>query len=213
MKLINNFRNKDNCDRLARISNEEIIDRIYHSDENVFNDLYHCSMDVVIGFIRKKSKYIADDDVSEMYHVVFITFCENIKNRKLTSLKEAKPTTYMVSIAHKLLIQGFREKSKGLLLEYSEIEFERDLKLADQSERDSENRINLGMRFDLFYEALNLIDDRCERIISAYHFEKLSMTQIADELELKSADVAKVKKSKCIAKLKELVKKLQDGRL
>lgn len=59
-------------------------------------------------------------------------------------------------------------------------------------------------------KALLVLNEKCQKIITAYYIHNLSMKEIALELELSSSDVAKTLKSRCYKTLLSEVNKLRN---
>jgi RNA polymerase sigma-70 factor (ECF subfamily) len=53
-------------------------------------------------------------------------------------------------------------------------------------------------------EMLDLIDSKCQKVLTLFYFHKLSMEEIATEMEFKNEDVAKNKKLKCLKRLQHI---------
>jgi RNA polymerase sigma factor (sigma-70 family) len=53
-------------------------------------------------------------------------------------------------------------------------------------------------------ELLELIDDKCQKVLTLFYFHNLSMEDIAGEMDFKNEDVAKNKKLKCLKRLQHI---------
>lgn len=197
-----------NCYRIKRLSNEEVITRVYNTDNKLFSSLYNCNKDLVIGYIRKNSR-VSKDDALELYHLAFITFYENIQNKKLTLLNGAV-STYLTGVARNKLLEHQRYTSKKYLLEDSINQLRKDL--GQIKESDDQHSL-LEHRFKLMEEAIQSLGERCRNILNFYYFKEMSMSDIAQKLNFKSKEVAKNEKYKCTVKLKKIVNDGVNGRV
>ena len=62
---------------------------------------------------------------------------------------------------------------------------------------------------ELTHQALENIDEKCQKVIRCFYIEKMNMDEIAEKIGFASADVAKTSKSRCFKKLTEKVKELE----
>jgi|WetSurMetagenome_2_1015567.scaffolds.fasta_scaffold35717_4 RNA polymerase sigma factor (sigma-70 family) len=53
-------------------------------------------------------------------------------------------------------------------------------------------------------ELMDLIDEKCQKVLTLFYYHSLSMDDIAAEMNFKNEDVAKNKKLKCLRKLQQL---------
>jgi RNA polymerase sigma-70 factor (ECF subfamily) len=53
-------------------------------------------------------------------------------------------------------------------------------------------------------ELMDLIDEKCQKVLTLFYFHSLSMEDIAHEMDFKNEDVAKNKKLKCLKRLQHI---------
>jgi DNA-directed RNA polymerase specialized sigma24 family protein len=53
-------------------------------------------------------------------------------------------------------------------------------------------------------ELMELIDVKCQKVLTLFYFHNLSMEDIAQEMDFKNEDVAKNKKLKCLKRLQHI---------
>ncbi len=56
------------------------------------------------------------------------------------------------------------------------------------------------------FKLFNTLEKDCQKVLELFYFEKLSMTEIAQEFGFKGEQSAKNKKSKCLKRLRALIK-------
>jgi len=186
------------CKYLKKLNGDEIIKRLYNSDDKLFEDLYICLENIVIGWSIKHA-LISKEDALELYHVVFIIFIENIQNGKLKNLYVA-PSTYLISIAKRKLSEISKRKGK-LLLDDSIEDLKRDL---EEFQLSQDNKL-WEEQFLLFEKAFLKLNEKCQNILIWKYFDNLSFKEIALKLKLKSANVARSEKHRCVLKVRELM--------
>lgn len=186
------------CEYLKRLSGNEIVEKLSESDEKLFNDLYVCSKNMVIGWIIKKA-LISEEGALELYHEAFITFIEKIQDGRLTDLSVA-PTTYLITGVRHKLSEARRRKSK-ILLDNTVDDLKRDL----EEVRLLDNNVLWEERFSKFNKAFSNLSERCRDILTWKCLQDVSYHDIALRLNLKSDKVAKTEKYKCQKKVRKLM--------
>lgn len=54
------------------------------------------------------------------------------------------------------------------------------------------------------HELMDMIDEKCRKVLTLFYFHNMAMGEIANEMEFKNEDVAKNKKLKCLKRLQDL---------
>lgn len=137
------------------------------------------------------------DDALDFYQQALLILCEKSKNKdfKLTSSIE----TYLFSVCKYLYLNSNRKKKEvGLNETYIENEIGEDVEFNGEKEK----RINYAI------EALNNLQEKCNKLLKMFYFNKLSMKDIAKQLGYQSEQVAKNEKYKCLNKAKEIAHQL-----
>ena len=147
----------------------------------------------VIAFVKRNSGN--DSDGIDMFHEGIIVLDRNIRNDKFRG--EGELLGYLYSTCKFLWMNQLRKSSK---IEYTSETYTLDATLHETPESlsiNTEKRIVLG-------KVLDKVGGTCKKILELWKLS-YSMEEIATQLALKSADVARKQKYKCYKKLVQLV--------
>lgn len=150
------------------------------------------------------SKNLSNTEASkEIFTEALIIFHKNIISGKIEELSSVR--SYLISTCLNLArkkIQYISKTQKKLdevrLLFYGN---------NDTTVEERENKEDL---IGICKKALASLTERCQKIIVAFYIHHLSMKEIAQQLELSSADVAKTLKSRCHKSLLKEVSNLRN---
>jgi RNA polymerase sigma factor (sigma-70 family) len=104
----------------------------------------------------------------------------------------SKVSTYLYSICQNLWLKELDRKSR---LSHEQQEGQESMSW------DSEERIKA------IHECLSALGETCQKVLSYYYFDGMSMAVIAEKMGFANAETAKTKKYKCKKALDEQVKK------
>lgn len=150
-------------------------------------------------FIATKG-YCSLEKAKEHFTEAILILRSNIISRKVTELTNVK--SYLISICINLARnENYKEKRKAdklrLLIKEKSYNIDKGDSLFDD-------------RIEICKQALSQLTERCQQILTAFYVHKAKMKEIAEDLELSSADVAKTLKMRCykswIAAAKNLAK-------
>src|SRR5688572_10452223 len=123
-----------------------------------------------------------------MFQVTLISFYENVTNDKLTTLSSSL-RTYLFAIGkYKIL----RDKKKGVM--YANLDDLPDIKLLGNEEDGYALELEQQTKV---HAALAKLGGDCQKLLEMFYFQELSMAIIAQVLNYKNDNVAKVKKANC----------------
>jgi RNA polymerase sigma factor (sigma-70 family) len=132
----------------------------------------------------------------EIFNDSLILLLEKIETPefKLTS----KLTTFLYGINRFLWKNQLRKQNKTIELEWSDtlILNQEDLEYDEEKEE----------KIQLLESLLNKITEKCKAIIQLFYFERLSMKQIAEQLNYSSVNSAKTQKYKCLENVSKQAK-------
>jgi len=150
------------------------------------------------------SKNLCDEITSEdVFTEALIVFHKNIVSGQIQKLTSAR--SYLISTSINLA----KKKNDYSSRIHKKVSDVRLLFYANNDttieEVDKKKRL-----ISLCKKAMLLLNEKCQRIITAYYIHNLSMKEIAFEFELSSSDVAKTLKSRCYKTLLIEVQKLRN---
>lgn len=146
------------------------------------------------------SKGGSKDDAKDIFQDALIVFYQKAKDDqfKLT----AAISTYLYSVCRFLW--------KDELIKRNKNEFTKDETDFDNNEvEDFSELMEKESKYELIEEVLIQIGEKCLKLLKLFYYNNLSMKKIATKLELKSENVAKNQKYKCIERAKLKLKELQ----
>lgn len=186
----------------AKRKNEErkLINSLKRGDKSYFNSFYKTGRKEFLSWSKRNYK-IPQEDAIDIYQNASILLYEKIVGNQLDHLQSSLKT-YFYGIAKNLIARYFREGKK-------EIDHQDNLQEHWLYQTKSEDENAQEMR-KLISEQVNKLGEPCKSILKLFYFDNLSMDQIAQRLQYKSAGVAKTQKSRCMQQLKkEVTKQMQ----
>ena len=175
-----------NKDETARI-----LEKLKASDEEVLSDLYKRYIDPVSSYILRHGG--TRDEAIDVYQDAWLVLLENIKNNKFKGA--ATIETYLFSISKNLWLKEVRRK-KANKSSTSHFRFFYNV---------SEDKIpNYSDVISIVQKVINQMEGSCKSFVKAYYVEGLSLKELAIRFGLTEGS-AKVKKSRCLRKIKQMV--------
>jgi RNA polymerase sigma-70 factor (ECF subfamily) len=180
------------------ISDEEIIKDFKKSNTKHLSYLYNTYRGEFVNWASGRFK-IDNEDATDVFSDAVIDVYHNIVNDKYRKMSEASLKSYLFEIGKNKLFNisaksKISEKHLGII--------------ARQGSSSSESAYDKNIKSELVTNVrlmLDMIDEKCRKVLSLYYFYNVSMSAIAEKLGMKSEDVAKNKKLKCMKKLQVIV--------
>ena len=157
------------------------------------NHLYDLHYNGIRNYVLRNSGQ--NSDVKDLFQDVIIVFYEKLIDHDLKITGSIK--NYLYAVCRNIWLNRLRKSGKMVHTEH--IENINDSYFDPQEE----TRTLEELSFDKLIEKLG---DGCKEILTLFYYKKLSMKAIAQRLNLANEGVAKNKKARCIAKLRELYK-------
>jgi RNA polymerase sigma factor (sigma-70 family) len=144
------------------------------------------------------SKYRGSrEEANDLMVDVYLILLDKLKRNDKFELRKGKLSTYLYGIARNQYINRIKENVKErIIFTYFDNNME-DLFLEIEKASDRQN--------DLEKEIKRAVDDLkqpCSTLLEGYYYHNLSYQQLADLLDYSSSNVAKVRKFKCMERLK-----------
>lgn len=158
----------------------------------------------------RNTKGMSLDDAEDLFQNAFVTLYEQLVSGKLTEMPRSL-VAYFHTICQYKLKEHFRDIENQM-----EHEDERDVAdfnedflnevLADEDASQTERK-EAAVR-----EVVRSLPDPCNKLLWGFYFDDLSMQELADRYNYKSADSVKVMKSRCMdrfqARMREIYNEL-----
>lgn len=153
-------------------------------------------------FVRSYFPGFSTQDAEEIYNDSFLVVYNDIQLGKLNNLT-CSLQTYINQVG-KYKIYDFYKKRR-IKIDYIE-----DFKISDIGNTidDIWEDASREKREEIYKFVEEMDDVRCRMIIFHYYYDGWSMDAIARGLKMKSADVAKTTKSRCMRKIKSILNEL-----
>ncbi|WP_353779322.1 sigma-70 family RNA polymerase sigma factor [Winogradskyella sp. 3972H.M.0a.05] len=178
------------------------IEAIKANDEGVLKLLYTSNYPKVEVFVLQNNG--TKDHAKDIYQEAFLAVWRNIKEDKFIPKDDSSIHGYLYTIAkHKWLDFLRSKKYKKTVYESELVGFKEPKMHVHPSTQDHEFEKKLKRAMTAF-EGLG---EPCKSLLKAFYFDKKSMKDIADELNIDPAS-AKNKKYRCMQRLRELAQNL-----
>ncbi|MEQ8476071.1 MAG: sigma-70 family RNA polymerase sigma factor [Fulvivirga sp.] len=148
-----------------------------------------CAEYCIRGLMKKTN--ITKEDAEDILIESVMNFREKLIDKRLSYITNIK--AYIFKTCYNMYLARI-ETEKRWRRKMSDIErFYYDTDMSDKGDFDHE-------RMNATKHAWSQLSEKCRDIISYFYIDKLSMTEIAELLNLGNADVAKTSKSRCYKK-------------
>lgn len=174
------------------------------SEEKLLSGIKSCSDDVIKYLYTNnfpKAKKLVDEqaikgvETKDLFHEALIVLIENVRHGKFKG--ESKVETYLMSILKfKFYAQLRKDKKNDPEKVFEKYEHTEILEV----EQEHSNKM------EKLAKGLKELTGECERILTRYYYENLSLKEIATDMEYTDAYV-RVKKSRCMKKLRQIISK------
>jgi RNA polymerase sigma factor (sigma-70 family) len=157
-----------------------------------YAELYRQCRPVVIRFVQLNNG--RQEDAVDLLQEAVIVLFRNLQKPDFTL--RCKVSTYIYSVCRQLwLYQLRRHKPLVDSMDYVEI-------IPDETQADA------PVTEDLVNRAIDRMDDKSRELITDYYYKNLSLAEITKNQNLPNVNCAKVRKFRCLQRLKVLVKDL-----
>jgi RNA polymerase sigma-70 factor (ECF subfamily) len=156
------------------LKNKELLNRIYHADENAFKQFFESNVSIVYRFINKFIKDKAESE--DITQLVFI----KIWDKRASILSINSIDAYLFTIAHRLVIDYFRSNASKFK-KNTDNPYLNDSFSSTYTAEDSLNK----HEFDSIYEkAIQRLSPKRREIYILSRHEGLSNKEIAERLQI-----------------------------
>ena len=179
------------------VSNSVLIEKLKSSNskenEEAMEYLYTILYKKVLGYILNNKGQ--EEEAKDIFQDGLLAFFKLIKRNKITT--ETKVEAYVFSICRNLWLKKLKKKKKESDQPIENFDLAIEDVLSDQ--------IFSVDKSNLLERVLKEIGSGCQTILFAFYYERQSMQEIMQSMNLSSIQVAKNKKFKCLQRLKKIV--------
>jgi len=173
------------------------IEGLKKHDNAVLREIYRSYEPTVSKFVLKNNGSL--EDGKDVFQKALLSVYERIKKDNKFKI-EGEFGAYLFGVARFIWFKELKRKNKELSLTKTELlelnNKDKEWEEFEQAELDSQKHI-------LFWQSFSKLGDSCQKLLRAY-FQKLQMKEIASLMNLSVGGV-RVKKVRCIKKLKQLI--------
>lgn len=172
-----------------------IVSQIRQGDLKVFDVLYPKYRDEFCQWL-KKSYQLDEESCKDIYQQSIVILFENVRDEKLVKLTSSLKT-YIFSIGRNKAREHMSYVKKHVLNQDYKFDSIDSIELGDNIEE---------LQLSTIETCLSELKNPCKGIIIDFYYHKKSMDVIAKRFGYKNTDSAKNQKSKCMRKLRTLVR-------
>ncbi len=169
------------------MKDSEILAKLQDGDESALEYLYQKYYRMMVKMVTSNSG--TEYEAKDIYQEALIVFWQKAVSGKL--VLTSKISTYLYSICQNLWRKELDRKGRLSSEEKDGVEM---------MDHDRQERVRI------IRECIELLGETCQKVLSYYYFDGMSMTDIAEKLNFSNTDTAKTKKYKCKKRLDQLVK-------
>ncbi len=178
-----------------------VIDGFRKNDDTVLKRVYQSVFPKVKAYILKNSGNEAQ--AKDIFQEAFIACWRNIKADKLS--EDGNVEAYLFTIAKNKWTDYLRSSNRKKMVLNNDItniaKADDDPEINEDLQEKHRNTMNL---------ALQQLGHNCKNLLNKFYFERKSMNEIAEEMNLASAS-ARNQKYRCMEKLRKLSLELQNN--
>lgn len=171
------------------MNDQEILEQLRKGNETILDLLYKKNYRMMVKMIVKNNG--SEEEAKDIYQESLIVLWQ--KARDPSFILSSKISTYLYSICLNLWRKELERKKRH------------SYEMKEGSETMDMDR---DERIKIINKCIQQLGNTCRNILIYYYFDRLSMTEIAEKMNLANSDTAKTKKYKCKKELDQLVKSL-----
>ena len=176
-------------------SSQQLLSRIQEEGMPALEEVYRIYR---TDFLKFALRYgLSESDCLDTYHDVMISFYENVKEGKLTTLTSSLKT-YLFSIGKYSLLNQLKSKKRTTSTEtiYPEIEIAADQYL---------EKIELTHRQQIIEKAFEQLGKKCRELLTLFYYHGYSIKNIKNTMDYNTDNTVKATKSRCMKSLKSIL--------
>jgi RNA polymerase sigma factor (sigma-70 family) len=159
------------------------------------DDFYKENRSAFLQWGEKKFS-LEKDELLDIYQNAMIVLYENIKHNRIDEL-QSSVATYLYGIAKNLVYKYYRK---------NELINRHEVRLSEHYQFLLSGNDEMESKYEKIYSALEAMKEPCKTILSLFYISGLKLSLVASKLDYSSTDVLKTQKSRCLKRLKELVR-------
>lgn len=183
-------------------SQSEIVSAIKANDNSVLKSIYTINYHKVESLVLKNNG--TKDHAKDIYQEAFLALWKNIKLDKFTPKNENSLHGYLYTIAKNKWMDYLRSNNYKKTVVSDKIN---DFNTSEADTTLNNDDILKEQRLSNVMQAFKDLGEPCKSLLRQFYFDKKSMKDIANELQLDAASTRN-KKYRCMQKLREIALKI-----
>jgi len=181
---------------------KEIREQLIRGDQSYLELVFKESYAYTVGFLKTK-RYASEEEAHDTFIDAIMILRDKIVSGNIESISNYK--TLMVGICINLNKEMLYKKYRASEKEEEVRQLFYDNGYSIDEDLEEENQILKK----ICEQVIKTLGEQCQELLKMYHYEGLSMTEIAEVMGFASANVAKTLKSRCFQKLVKKANKLR----
>lgn len=179
-----------------------ILQQVYEGQVDVLQNPYQEYKTEFMAFCQRFGA--SREDILDAYQDAFVALIENVQHRGIRTLKSSLKT-YVFGIGKFILFKKL--KRAGRTLECLELEDDALEYLDGYEEKDELTQNQRDLK-----KGLALLGGKCHEILRLFYYRQFSIEMIRTRMGYLNDNTVKAHKSRCMKKLRDLVKELNSKR-
>lgn len=171
------------------MKDREVIERIGRGDETAMDFLYKKYYKIALKIVLKNSG--TENEAQDIFQETIIVFWKKALSDDF--VLTSKISTYLYSICNNLWLKELNRKKRTSSDDQIEVKDETQI-THDQKEQ-----------IKVIRDCVGELSEVCQKVLTHYYFDGMSMKEIAKKLGFANADTTKTKKYKCKKELDKVV--------
>lgn len=177
-----------------------ILEKLKSGDDRPLMEVYRLYRNDFINW-AKTTFQANEEQAKDAFQEALVSFYENVTSGNLTSLT-CSVKTYIFQLGKHKVLNILKKEQK---ITYNEVfQLINDIESMENYMEEE----NLEYSKEQISKAIKALPEDCQKVLKLYYFEEYDMESIAREMNYKNADTAKSKKSVCMKKMMQELKKL-----
>jgi len=181
------------------VSQTTLVNAIKSNDSMALKSLYTSNYHKIEHLVLKNSG--SKEHAKDIYQEAFISVWNNIKNDSFVPQTETALQGYLYQIAKNKWLDVLRSKRFKQTIHVSKLQH---FEPADYAHEKNDDDVFKEKRLVGIMDVFKTMASPCKELLTTFYFEKKSLRDIAEELEIEES-TARNKKYRCMEKLRELV--------
>ncbi len=180
----------------------KVRDQLINGDQSYIENVFVESYEYATAYLKKK-KHASNEEAHDIYIDAIMIIRERIVEGSLTEVNNIRSfiVGVCINLNKELLYKKYKAESREQNVR--ELFYKHGYK-TNENEKEDEKELKRICKI-----AISQLGEKCQKLLNMYHYEGLTMSEIAEIMGFASSNVAKTMKSRCFQKLIKEAHKLR----